>query len=227
MADEPWKLAAGPEIPLQLDGIQRAVLDLQSGDRIEVLYEDSPARAICATISGLFTDQEEGMGIEVQDYTACWIEIVMDDPEGGRAKQVILLGTDFQYRLNGRRVSVRMSRSGSDGNSILKLPDSQAGDSMEFTDEGLKLVKTVEFAQMVDDYLSPWRERKVPESDLTKLLAAVIGWAATGHAVQEPPAGRQSYEMAAFILSHAGEIDDLCGQVGGNIFALHARHSAA
>jgi hypothetical protein len=31
---------------------------------------------------------------------------------------------------------------------------------MEFTDEGLKLVKTLKFAQMVDDYLSPWREQE-------------------------------------------------------------------
>jgi hypothetical protein len=32
---------------------------------------------------------------------------------------------------------------------------------MEFIEEGLKLVKTLKFAQMVDDYLSPWREQGV------------------------------------------------------------------
>ena len=46
------------------------------------------------------------MGTEIEDYTACWIEISVD----GGAKQFVLLGTDFQYRLNGRRVSLRKSQ---------------------------------------------------------------------------------------------------------------------
>jgi hypothetical protein len=55
----------------------------------------------------LLSDREEGMGVEVEDYIACWIEITVDEPCDMDAKQVVLLGTDFQYRLNGRRVTVR------------------------------------------------------------------------------------------------------------------------
>lgn len=79
---------------------------LQSGDRIELFYEDAPATAIRATVDRLLSDREEGMGFEIQEYTACWIEITVDEPDMD-AKQVVLLGTDFQYRLNGRRVTVR------------------------------------------------------------------------------------------------------------------------
>ena len=94
---------------------------------------------------------------------------------------------------------------------------------MEFTEKGLELVKTLKFAQMVEDYLSPWREQGVSESELTRLLAAVVSWAATGHAISEPPAGRQSYELTAFALSHVTEIDKLSAKVGENIFGLRTR----
>jgi hypothetical protein len=83
------------------------MLNLQSGDRIELLYEDVPATTIRATVGRLLTNWDEGMSIEVKDYVACWIEITVDEPSGMDAKQVVLLGTDFQYRLNGRRVTLR------------------------------------------------------------------------------------------------------------------------
>ena len=83
------------------------MIDLQSGDRIELLYEDTPATSIQATVGRLLTDREEGMGVEIEDYTACWIEITVEEPGGMDAEQVVLLGADFQYRLNGRRVTVR------------------------------------------------------------------------------------------------------------------------
>ena len=86
------------------------MLNLQSGDRIELFYEDAPATMIRATIDRLLTDRDEGMGTEVEDYAACWIEITVDEPsemDAMDAKQVVLLNTDFQYRLNGRPVSLR------------------------------------------------------------------------------------------------------------------------
>ncbi len=83
------------------------MLNLQSGDRIELFYEDAPAATIRATVSRLLTDREEGMGIEIEDYAAWWIEITVDEPSDMDAKQVVLLGTDFQYHLNGRRVTLR------------------------------------------------------------------------------------------------------------------------
>ena len=106
----------------------------------------------------------------------------------------------------------------------LQFVESKVGESMKFTDEGLKLVKTLRFAEMVDDYLSPWREQGVSDLYLTKLLAAVVSWAATGHAISEPPAGRQSYELTAFALSHVTDIDNLSANVGENIFGFRTRN---
>jgi hypothetical protein len=83
------------------------MLDLQCGDRIELFYEDAPATTIRATVGRLLTDRDEGMGIEVKDYIACWIEITVDEPSDMDTSQVVLLGMDFQYRLNGRPVSLR------------------------------------------------------------------------------------------------------------------------
>jgi hypothetical protein len=83
------------------------MLNLQSGDQIELFYEDAPAMMIRATVGRVLTDWEEGMGVEVEDYTSRWIEITVDEPRDMRSKQVILLGTDFQYRMNGRRVTLR------------------------------------------------------------------------------------------------------------------------
>ena len=107
---------------------------------------------------------------------------------------------------------------------VYNLSNPKLGELMEFTEEGLKLVKTLKFAQMVDDYLSPWREQGVSDLELTKLLAAVVTWAATGQAISEPPGGRQSYELTAFALSHVTDIDNLSANVGENIFGLHTRH---
>ncbi len=83
------------------------MLNLQSGDRIELFYEDAPAATVRATVGRLLTDRDEGMGIEVEDYAAYWIEITADEPSEMDAQQILLLGTDFQYRLNGRRVTLR------------------------------------------------------------------------------------------------------------------------
>jgi len=83
------------------------MIELQSGDRIEVFYEDDPATTIRATVARLLSDREEGMGVEVEDYCACWIKIDVEEPGDMDAKLVVLLGTDFQYRLNGRRINLR------------------------------------------------------------------------------------------------------------------------
>ena len=82
-------------------------LKLKSGDRIQLSYEDAPATIICATVGRLLNDRDEGMGIEVEEYIACWMEITVDEPSDMDAEQVVLLGTDFQCRLNGRPVTLR------------------------------------------------------------------------------------------------------------------------
>ena len=83
------------------------MLDLQSGDQIELSYKDAPATTIRATVGRLLTDRDEGMGIEVEDYIACWMEITVVEPSDLDSKQVVFLGTDFQCRLNGRPVTLR------------------------------------------------------------------------------------------------------------------------
>jgi hypothetical protein len=47
------------------------------------------------------------MVAEVEEYIACWVETIVDEPGDMAANQLLLLGTDFMYRLNGRRVSLR------------------------------------------------------------------------------------------------------------------------
>ena len=47
------------------------------------------------------------MGLEVDEYAVSWIEITVEEPSDIDAQQVVLLGTDFQYRLNGHRVTLR------------------------------------------------------------------------------------------------------------------------
>lgn len=86
------------------------MLDLYVGDRIELFYEDAPATAIRATVGRLLTDRDEGMGVEVEDYTALWIEITLDRPGGAAANQLVLFGTDSQCRLDGRPVTLRKRR---------------------------------------------------------------------------------------------------------------------
>ena len=96
--------------PFAMDGwvdVGGRMLTLQSGDQIELFYEDAPATTIRATVGRLLTDRDEGMGIEVEDYIACWMEITVVEPSDMDPKQVVLLGTDFQCRLNGRRVTLR------------------------------------------------------------------------------------------------------------------------
>ena len=93
------------------------MLNLQSSDRIELFYEDVPATKIRATVDRLLTDRDEGMGSEVEDYAACWIEITVDEPSDMDANQVVLLGRDFQYRLNGRRVTIRKRQDSFVGNT--------------------------------------------------------------------------------------------------------------
>jgi len=87
------------------------MLNLQSGDRVEFFFEDGPTSTICATVDRLLTDQDEGMGVQVEEYIALWIEITVDEPSGMDPKQVLLFGTDLQYRLNGRVVTLRLKNA--------------------------------------------------------------------------------------------------------------------
>ena len=45
------------------DEIGVAMLNLESGHRIELFYEDSPEATIGATVNRLLSDRDEGMGL--------------------------------------------------------------------------------------------------------------------------------------------------------------------
>lgn len=91
---------------------------------------------------------------------------------------------------------------------------------MELTREGLALIETAKFAEAVHNYLSPWREGKASDSDLTNLVTSIVAWAATGHDISQPPADRQSYDLTAFVLSHLKEVTDLQDKVTRNMLKL-------
>ena len=62
----PWIGVAAHRSRLQRDGLGGCgggMLDLQSGDRIELFYEDAPAKTIRATVGRLLTHKDEGIGI--------------------------------------------------------------------------------------------------------------------------------------------------------------------
>jgi hypothetical protein len=83
------------------------MLNLETGDQIELFYEDAPDTMIRATVRNISSDRDEGMGIAVEDYASYWIEIDVDGQSGTDTKQVVLLNTDSRYRLNGRPVNLR------------------------------------------------------------------------------------------------------------------------
>jgi hypothetical protein len=69
--------------------------DLQAGDRFELFYEDAPGTTIRATVGRLLTDREEGMGVEVEEYIACWVEITVDEPGEMDANHVLFAWDGF------------------------------------------------------------------------------------------------------------------------------------
>jgi hypothetical protein len=94
---------------------------------------------------------------------------------------------------------------------------------MEFTKEGLELVKTSSFAKTAHDYLSPWREQKASDTEIANLVTSIVAWAATGHDVSKPPVDKQSYELTAFALGHLKEITDLQDVVARNMLNFQLR----
>lgn len=100
-----------PSEPGGLDAGGDELPSLQPGDRIELSYKDTPATTISATVRRLLTDRDKGMSPEIEDYTACWIEISPDESSDTASVQAVLLGTDFQFRLNGRPVSLRKGQA--------------------------------------------------------------------------------------------------------------------
>jgi hypothetical protein len=79
---------------------------LLPGDRIEISFIDVPRQVEYATVSSALTDQQEGLGPEIEDYIACWLEVRADDCSSGKRRS-ISMGTDLQYSMDGHRITVR------------------------------------------------------------------------------------------------------------------------
>lgn len=78
------------------------------GDKIQFHYEDEPqGKPMFATVCKVLTDQQEGLGVEVETYAAAWIEVSVTTCD--QARQTIMLGTDSKDYLYGRPVSVQLA----------------------------------------------------------------------------------------------------------------------
>lgn len=80
--------------------------DLFAGDRINLIFDDISCEQITATVNRTLSDKEEGLGPEVEDYVAYWIEITLDGETCPTTCDVVML-TDCRYSLDGRFVAIR------------------------------------------------------------------------------------------------------------------------
>jgi hypothetical protein len=79
------------------------------GDRITLTFDDTPSDRITATVSRILSDREEGLGPEVEDYIAYWLEICCEGETDPMICNVVLLTTG-RYWLDGRFVTLRKIR---------------------------------------------------------------------------------------------------------------------
>jgi hypothetical protein len=83
--------------------------DLFAGDRIGLTFDDTPGDQIMATVCRKLSDRQEGLGPEVEDYVAYWLEISCEGDADGAICNVVLLTTG-RYWLDGRFVTIRKLR---------------------------------------------------------------------------------------------------------------------
>ena len=80
--------------------------DLFAGDRISLTFDDIPGDQITATVSRTLSDKEEGLGPEIEDYIAYWLEIRGEGDTCGAINNVVLM-TNGRYSLDGQFVTIR------------------------------------------------------------------------------------------------------------------------
>jgi hypothetical protein len=81
--------------------------EFRIGDVVEIVNEGTPSEICRATVTRFMSDEEQGMAAEVEDYVTCWVEVELDGVCGEGDKQLLTMGTDSRYRLNGCRVLLR------------------------------------------------------------------------------------------------------------------------
>lgn len=79
---------------------------LQAGDRIRLHFPDAPGHTLDVTVCATLSDQQEGLAPESADYVACWLEVSAGSCADAGERLSISLGTDFQYSLEGRHLTL-------------------------------------------------------------------------------------------------------------------------
>ena len=76
------------------------------GDRIALAFDDSPSEVLHAVVCRMLTDREEGLGPEIEDYVAGWLEISVEDCAETASRRSVSFGTDDRYSMDGRTVTI-------------------------------------------------------------------------------------------------------------------------
>ena len=80
--------------------------DFSAGDRISLIFDDTPGEQITATVRRKLSDIQEGLSPEIEDYVDYWLEIACAGDKGETTRYVALLTTG-RYWLDGRFVTIR------------------------------------------------------------------------------------------------------------------------
>ena len=80
--------------------------DLFIGDRISLTFDDIACDPITATVARTLSDAEEGLGPEIEDYIAYWLEVSREGDTCQTVSNVVLM-TNGRYSLDGRFVTIR------------------------------------------------------------------------------------------------------------------------
>lgn len=79
---------------------------LNVGDRIRLIFADAPNQTEEAVVCSTLSNQQEGLGPEIGDYVACWLEVSLASCSDVSSRRSISLGTDFAYSMDGRKLQI-------------------------------------------------------------------------------------------------------------------------
>jgi hypothetical protein len=86
-------------------------MELRVGDRVRITFEDDLTGApLFAHVCRLLSDKQEGLGVEVEDYVADWLEFSETGCEDKASRRTMMLGNDEKPYLDGRPVRVEIVR---------------------------------------------------------------------------------------------------------------------
>jgi hypothetical protein len=88
---------------------------------------------------------------------------------------------------------------------------------MRITDEGNKLVQSLEFAQELRTFLADLHKEGCPEEQGDAYALSLIAWAACGHDVRRPPNGQEIIDLSNFIESNVSAVNALADKCLENL----------